>query len=90
MIKTKKTKPKQLKTNTTMLLNNVVYKNLLEIKIFEGEVHFNYSSCFDSSSKNILFSRLIIFCAQPIKVIKKAENIFLALKKCYSPISYYV
>ena len=42
-------------------------------------MNFDDSSSFDTCSKNVLFCWLVILGAQPVQIVKKAENIKVSI-----------
>jgi len=46
---------------------------LLEVKILEREVNFNYSSGFHSSSQDVLFCGLVVFGSKSVKIIQETK-----------------
>ena len=46
-------------------------KYLLEVEVFEGEMHFYDAGGFDSGPQNVLLGGLVVFGTQPLQVIQE-------------------
>jgi hypothetical protein len=51
-------------------------QDLLEVQVFEGEVHLDDTSGLDTGPEDVLLGGLVLLCSKAIEIIQETKNNF--------------